>query len=350
MPRPAPRARHLRRLGEWLTANPAKRSTTLARDRVVLKTHLIPSLGARPLASITPAHVKGCVDAMGAKLAPTTVLTNLGVLKSVTNAAIDADLLARSPVRNLRLSSGPPRRRPTLTPGELSHLAEAMPPTFRALVLTAGLLGLRWSEAAGLRVRDVDFLHRAIPVHQTLAEVGGIVEVAPTKSRASRRTLSAPPFLIDELEVDLQHADYAPRTRVGGFGYWTLVPMAVVFDMAMPVVQIVSVVVVLNCLVSAARTVTVLVLIVRYMFHEGLMPTLRPHDPCRAACGPSRWSWPRPTVASCTRGLWGKPSDRRAIGLPSRSPRLAYPGRSASGHCADTSISRARCVPYGAGR
>ncbi|MGH9083208.1 MAG: tyrosine-type recombinase/integrase [Acidimicrobiales bacterium] len=184
---------------QWLIANPAKRSTTLARDRVVLDTHLLPPLGARPLASITPAHVKGCVDAMAAKLAPATVRTNVGVLKAVMNAAVGADLLARSPVRNLRLSSRPPRRRPTLTLGELSALAEATPPGFRALVLTAGLLGLRWSEAAGLRVQDVDFLRRAISVHQTLAEVGGVIEVAPTKSRASRRTLSAPPFLIDEL-------------------------------------------------------------------------------------------------------------------------------------------------------
>ena len=193
---------------QWLTANPAKRSTTPARDRVVLNTHLIPTLGARPLGSITPAHVKGCVDAMAAKLAPTTVRTNVGVLKAVMNAAVDADLLARSPVRNLRLSSGPPRGRPTLTLAELSHLAEAAPPAFRPLVLTAGLLGLRWSEAAGLRVRDVDVPCRAISVHQTLAEVGGIVEIAPTKSRASRRTLSAPPFLIDELARHL--AEHRP--------------------------------------------------------------------------------------------------------------------------------------------
>ncbi|MHB1533476.1 MAG: phage integrase central domain-containing protein [Acidimicrobiales bacterium] len=141
---------------QWLTANPAKRSTTLARDQVVLNTHLLPSLGARSLASITPAHVKGCVDAMAAKLPPATVRTNVGVLKAIMNAAVDADLLTRSPVRNLRLSSGPPRQRPTLTLGELSALAEATPRGFRALVLAAGLLGLRWSEAAGLRVRDVD--------------------------------------------------------------------------------------------------------------------------------------------------------------------------------------------------
>jgi integrase len=145
---------------------------------------------------------------MVAKLAPATVRTNVGVLKAVMNAAVDADLLVRSPVRNLRLASGEPLQRPTLTLGELSALAGAAPPAFKALVLTAGLLGLRRSEAAGLRVRDVDFLRRSISVHQTLAEIGGIIQVAPTKSRASRRTLSAPPFLIDELAGHL--AEHRP--------------------------------------------------------------------------------------------------------------------------------------------
>lgn len=61
---------------QWLTANPAKRATSLARDRVVLKAHFLPQLGDRTLGAITRAHVKVCVDAMTAKLAPTTVRTN----------------------------------------------------------------------------------------------------------------------------------------------------------------------------------------------------------------------------------------------------------------------------------
>jgi hypothetical protein len=69
---------------EWMTANPAKPATTAARDKVVLETHFIPTLGDRSLKNITPAHVKGCVDAMVARLAPATVRTNVGVLKAVS--------------------------------------------------------------------------------------------------------------------------------------------------------------------------------------------------------------------------------------------------------------------------
>jgi hypothetical protein len=56
---------------------------------------------------------------MMARLAPTTVRTNLGVL----NAAVDADLLARSPARGIRVAAGPSRERPTLTLEELDRLA-----------------------------------------------------------------------------------------------------------------------------------------------------------------------------------------------------------------------------------
>jgi integrase len=187
---------------QWLQANPAKRATTLARDKVVLNTHLLPVLGDRPLAKINPGHIRGCVDLMSSKLAPSTVRTNVGVLKAILNAAVEADLIARSPIRAIRVTSGPPRERPTLTLNELARLA-AVDARYRALILSAGVLGLRWSEAIGLRIGDVDFLRRTLTVRQTMAEVDGRFHVADTKTRSSRRTLSVPAFLIDELAEHL---------------------------------------------------------------------------------------------------------------------------------------------------
>ncbi|MEA3019651.1 MAG: hypothetical protein QOI47_1175, partial [Actinomycetota bacterium] len=153
----------------WLASNPSKRATTQARDDTVLRTHFLPSLGDMPLAAIMPAHVKATVDAMAAKLAPATVRTNLGVVRAVLNAAVDADLIARSPVRGVRVRKGEARERPMLTPEELGRLADAIGPRYRALVLVAGVLGLRWSEAIGLRVCDIDIVQRAIHVRQTIS-------------------------------------------------------------------------------------------------------------------------------------------------------------------------------------
>jgi integrase len=184
---------------ECMTANPAKRATTAARDKVVLETHFIPTLGDRSLTRITPAHIKGCVDAMVARLAPATVRANVGVLKAVFNAAVDAELIAPLPTRAIKVTGGMTPERPTLRLDQLDRLADAVSGNYRVLILVAGVLGLRWSECVGLQIDDVNFLRRTLTVRRTIAEVEGRFHAADTKTRASGRTLTVPSFLIDEL-------------------------------------------------------------------------------------------------------------------------------------------------------
>jgi integrase len=195
---------------EWLEGNPAKRSASLARDRAALRTHLLPVLGNLPVASITPRHVRTAVEGMRAKgLAPKSVRTYTGTLVAVLNAAVEAELIGRSPVRGINVERTRRRDRPTLTPEELYRLADEVLGRYRALVLLAGGLGLRWSEVIGLRPRDVDFLRRTISVRQTVEEVDGRVAVVEaTKSDASRRTMAVAPTLLEELARHL--ATYRP--------------------------------------------------------------------------------------------------------------------------------------------
>lgn len=63
-------------------------------------------------------------------------------------------------------------------------------------------------------MRDIDIVQKAIDVRQTISEVEGRLSIAETKSRASRRTISAPPFLVDELLAHLGgvRADVKPTT------------------------------------------------------------------------------------------------------------------------------------------
>ena len=91
-----------------------------------------------------------------------------------------------------------------MTPSDLERLAQAVPHRYRALILVAGVLGLRWGEAVALRVRDLDFLRRTVTVAQVIEEVAGHLEVVTdAKTTASLRTLTAPPFLVDELALHL---------------------------------------------------------------------------------------------------------------------------------------------------
>lgn len=194
---------------QWLDGDPAKRSSTRARDRSVLRTHFLPMLGNRPLGSITPPDIRRVVEAMNARLAPRTVRTNLAVPAAALNAAVEADLIGRSPVRGIKVASPHDEEvKGTLAPEDLVRLADAVPGRYRALILLAGMVGLRWSEAVGLNIGNVQFLNRTLRVSQTMAEVEGKLSVEATKSKSSVRTLSVPQPLLDELARHL--ATYRP--------------------------------------------------------------------------------------------------------------------------------------------
>lgn len=188
---------------DYLAGARHKRETTKARDETVLRKHFVPELGPKLLSAITPLDVRGVIEAMAKTLAPATVRTNYAVLKAVMNAAVEADLLVKSPCRGVRLPPGKRRERACLEPHDLERLAAGMRPEYRPVVYVAGVLGLRWSEIAGLRVRHLDFLRRTLTVTETVAEVSGRLLPATTKSKASQRTLSVPPFLMAMLAEHL---------------------------------------------------------------------------------------------------------------------------------------------------
>jgi integrase len=192
---------------EWLATKPGQRAATLARDRAAIRTHFSPAIGDLALPAVAPGHIRSIVTTMqAAGLSPKSVRTYVGTLQAIFGAAVDSDLVARSPVRPRMLGLARVRKpeRATLTAEELLRLAGAMPPRYRALVLLAGTVGLRWGEAIGLRIGDVDFLRRRLSVRQTVEEVSGHARVvAATKSEAGKRTFALPAFLVDELAAHL---------------------------------------------------------------------------------------------------------------------------------------------------
>ena len=191
----------------WLK-RPGKRANSLARDRQGLAVFM-PTLATRTLPSITPMDVQAIVDARVSEVSPSTLRRDVAALRAVLNAAVDADLIVRSPARRVRLPRVRPPERVTLGPEELMRLADAVPARYRALVLVGGVLGLRWGEAIGLRVCDIDFMRRMVTVSQVVEEVAGQIRVVAgeAKTMDSLRTVAAPRFLIDELARHL--AEYS---------------------------------------------------------------------------------------------------------------------------------------------
>ena len=206
------RAKFSRVAAEWLASNPAKRATTYARDATVIRTHLDPVLGDLLVNHIQPQQVQEVIDRMVERgLGPKTIRTDYGVLRAVFSWAVETDLIDRSPCRSIRLPEMVRHGRPVVSAEEVERLVAAMPEDYRAAVLL-GAIGLRQGEVFGLRVAAMDFLRRALTVRATLNEVEGNFVEGTGKTLSSRRTISVPTRVLDELAPTL-HGRVGPTPR-----------------------------------------------------------------------------------------------------------------------------------------
>jgi hypothetical protein len=86
--------------------------------------------------------------------------------------------------------------RPLLDADQLERLAEALGGDQAAMMLVAVVLGPRWSECAGLTVGDLDFLRGEVSLMHQIDAKGKLVS---PKTKAAKRTMSAPAWLMEEL-------------------------------------------------------------------------------------------------------------------------------------------------------
>ena len=128
--------------------------------------HLEPELGRLPLHKLNAGHIDQALAGYAATgAAPSSVSRAFRTLRTMLNAAVDRDLIVKSPMRGVKAPRVPRQEMRFLSAVELERLASAIDPRYRSLVLVAGWGGLRWGELAGLRMGDVD--HDARRVHVT---------------------------------------------------------------------------------------------------------------------------------------------------------------------------------------
>lgn len=119
----------------------------------------------------------------------TVVYRAVGVLAGILDGAVKDNRLAKNPARgadNLpRKESSKPRR--YLTHQQVHAFAGAVEdPAKGTLILVLAYCGLRWGEAIGLRVRDLNMLRRRINVNRSATEVEGVIRVGTPKNWEQR--------------------------------------------------------------------------------------------------------------------------------------------------------------------
>ena len=181
----------------WLNTDAAKRPKSKKEDASSLELHVYPGLGDTRIDAITRHDVQMLVARWAAEVMPRTVHRRYAVLRAALNAAIDAELLDRSPCRRIRMPASAPAMAYALTPAEIARLAQGVGWRYAPMIFTAGMLGLRFSECAALRVGRIDLGLGRISIEEGLVEAeSGRLYSNPPKSSAGRRTMCMPTSLV----------------------------------------------------------------------------------------------------------------------------------------------------------
>src|SRR5207244_9679360 len=158
----------------WLAEFEAKVTAGERRDRTLdlyrsqLHLHLLPRLGRRRLALITPDDVVAIMHELHADgLSPWTIKRILGALSCVFTFALRRGYIATHPFHRLERDERPHPLRSdqrVLTHTELARLFAACPRRYRPLLVTGAYTGMRLYEVLGLSWDDVDFARGVIHV------------------------------------------------------------------------------------------------------------------------------------------------------------------------------------------
>ncbi|MEU0532982.1 tyrosine-type recombinase/integrase [Amycolatopsis tolypomycina] len=202
---------------KWLTTRHDLKKSTWWKYRGLLDNHVLVRWGDLPLTAVGREDIALWVAELiraksdgGSGLGPSQARHAYRVLAMVLEWCVPTRILS-NPARGVTLPIRPEAEHVYLTYEQVEMLAEASGrlrtkydrPTAsaeanKALILLLAYTGLRWGEAAALRVGRVDLDKRRIRVVSTFFEVGGVQHEGLPKN-GKRRTVSIPASLVPEL-------------------------------------------------------------------------------------------------------------------------------------------------------
>ena len=194
----------------WLPAQVHLRPNTQDLYRMHLKNHVLPAFGDRPIGTVRRPDMKAFVATLATKLAPATVHTVYGVLRSIMQSAVDDEVIPANPCSRVPLPRVDPRVIDPLPSESVLALMRAITPRYRVAVLLAAGAGLREGEVLGLLVPRIDFLRRRIHVEQQLTGDGTAPVLSPLKTRASRRIVPVDDVVLEGIAEHIRNFPTSP--------------------------------------------------------------------------------------------------------------------------------------------
>jgi integrase len=181
------------------------RPSTFARDEGYLNRYILPVFGEMPLGDISVGLIRTWVSELNASgLAPATVVKAGQILSKVLRSAVEEGIISTNPTSSVRLPRLERHEMRNLSPVEVSRLADAIHPRYRAVVFLGAYGGLRAGELFGLRVSRLDLAAQRVEVVEQVVEVSGHLHFGAPKTKAGRRTVPVPAVVCDALTEHLR--------------------------------------------------------------------------------------------------------------------------------------------------
>ena len=190
------------RVGEWsttwLAGQVQLKPSTRARYELAVRRQILPTWRNVPLAEITYADVATWVQRLAAShLAPASVRYAHRVFSLILDDAVRDGRLARNPATGVRLPRVIESQKLFLSHDQVADLAAAAGP-YGTLIHVLAYTGLRWGEAAALRVGRVNLTRRRLEIVEATSEVRGEIIFGTPKTH-QRRSVPFPRFLSEPL-------------------------------------------------------------------------------------------------------------------------------------------------------
>lgn len=212
----------------WLDAKRhTMKPSSFAPIETAWRLRVQPTWGGWEVADIRHTDIRAWVAELTKTTGATVTIRTFGVLASILDDAVYDGRVATNPARVGRI--GLPRKtrgkHGYLAHDEVIRLARESGDR-KLLVLMLAYTGIRWGEAAALRVKDIDFDRGRIHITRNAVEVHGKIHVGTPKSHTAR-VVPVPAFLMEQLQLTsaglsreslifpASDGSYMRRTRAG---------------------------------------------------------------------------------------------------------------------------------------
>ncbi|MFE7114189.1 tyrosine-type recombinase/integrase [Streptomyces sp. NPDC057654] len=181
-------------------------ATTDELYRRLLRLHLVPAFGELDVNELSTAKVRTWRAERLTATGTTTVAKSYRLLKAIMATAVDDELIRRNPCRIKGAGKEEADERPIATVEQVFDLADAIGLRWRLMILLGAFASMRPEELAELRRKDVYLDEGAVWVKRAAPELttGKRVPGDP-KSRAGKREIALPPFVLTDLR---RHLDW----------------------------------------------------------------------------------------------------------------------------------------------